>query len=96
MAKGTTAHAGGSLTGKLGSVQRPDNGQSQLTYNGKPLYTFRLDNAPGQAHGNNFTDSFGGQTFLWHAETAGGTAPAPATGQPSSAPGYGSGGGGGY
>jgi hypothetical protein len=95
-AKGTAPHAGGSVTGKLGSIQRPDNGESQLTYNGKPLYTFRLDSGPGQAHGNNFVDSFGGQTFTWHAATAGGTAPAPATGQPSSAPGYGSYGGGGY
>lgn len=94
MAKGTTPHADSSLTGKLGSIQRPDNGESQLTDDGKPLYTFRLDTGPGQAHGNNYTDSFGGQTFLWHAATASGAAPA--TGQPSSAPGYGSGGGGGY
>jgi hypothetical protein len=56
-----------------------------------------LDNGPGQAHGNKFTDSFGGQSFRWHAATVSGTAPAP--GQPSSPAGYGTyqgGGGGGY
>ena len=81
MAQGTTPHAASGLTGKLGSVKRPDNGDLQVTYNGDPLYTFRLDSAPGQAHGNNFTDSFGGQTFLWHVATVSGAAPA--GGQPS-------------
>jgi predicted lipoprotein with Yx(FWY)xxD motif len=81
MAQGTTPHAGSGLTGKLGSVKRPDNGDLQLTYNGDPLYTFRQDSAPGQAHGNNFTDSFGGQSFLWHVATVSGAAPA--GGQPS-------------
>jgi hypothetical protein len=42
-----------------------------------PGYTFRLDDAPGQVHGNNVTDSFGGQTFTWHAATAGAGTPAP-------------------
>jgi predicted lipoprotein with Yx(FWY)xxD motif len=80
-AQGTTPHAATGLTGKLGSVKRPDNGDLQLTYNGDPLYTFRLDSAPGQAHGSNFTDSFGGQSFLWHVATVSGAAPA--GGQPS-------------
>ena len=82
MAQGATPHAASGVTGKLSSVKRPDNGDLQLTYNGDPLYTFRLDTAPGQAHGNNFTDSFGGQAFLWHAATVSGAAPA--GGQPSS------------
>lgn len=97
LAKGVTPHATSGLSGTLGSIQRPDGGGLQLTYNGEPLYTFRLDNGPGQAHGNNFTDSFGGQSFSWHAATASGTAPAP--GQPSSPAGYGTyqgGGAGGY
>lgn len=81
MAQGATPHAASGVTGKLGSVKRPDNGDLQLTYNGDPLYTFRLDSASGQAHGNNFTDSFGGQTFLWHVATVSGAAPA--GGQPS-------------
>ena len=44
------------LPGKIGTIHRSDDGKTQLTYNGKPLYTFRLDTAAGQAHGNNFTD----------------------------------------
>lgn len=78
-------HAGSTLTGKLSFIQRPD-GSSQVTYNGEPLYTFKLDTGPGQAHGNDFTDSFGGQSFVWHAATASGTAPAPAPS--SNAPSY--------
>ncbi len=43
----------------------PPDGKTQLTYNGKPLYTFRLDTAAGQAHGNDFTDSFNDTRFTW-------------------------------
>jgi predicted lipoprotein with Yx(FWY)xxD motif len=60
------------VTGALGTIHRPD-GRTQLTYNGKPLYTFRLDMAPGQAHGNNFTDHFGGTSFTWRAITTSGS-----------------------
>jgi predicted lipoprotein with Yx(FWY)xxD motif len=60
------------VTGALGTIRRPD-GRTQLTYNGKPLYTFRLDLAPGQAHGNNFTDNFGGTSFTWRAITTSGS-----------------------
>jgi predicted lipoprotein with Yx(FWY)xxD motif len=75
-----------SITGTLGTIHRP-GGQTQLTYNGKPLYTFRLDLAPGQAHGNNFTDNFGGTSFTWHAITTSGS-PA-GTGQQGNGGGYG-------
>jgi predicted lipoprotein with Yx(FWY)xxD motif len=95
MAQGATPHAASGVTGKLGSVKRPDNGDLQLTYNGDPLYTFRLDSAPGQAHGNNFTDSFGGQAFLWHVATVSGAAPAGGQpGNPSGNSGYNDQGGG--
>jgi predicted lipoprotein with Yx(FWY)xxD motif len=84
--KGAAPHAASNVTGKLGTIQRPDGGGSQLTYDGKPLYTFKLDSGPGQVHGNNFSDHFGSQSFTWHAVTAaGGTA---TSGQPSSAPSY--------
>jgi predicted lipoprotein with Yx(FWY)xxD motif len=71
----------GGLPGTLGTIHRP-GGTTQLTYNGRPLYTFRLDTAPGQAHGNNFTDSFNGTAFTWQVVTASGKpggagAPAP-------------------
>jgi predicted lipoprotein with Yx(FWY)xxD motif len=89
MAQGATPHAASGVTGKLGSVKRPDSGDLQLTYNGDPLYTFRLDSAPGQAHGNNFTDSFGGQAFLWHVASVSGAAPAGGQpGNPSGSSGY--------
>jgi predicted lipoprotein with Yx(FWY)xxD motif len=58
------APKGSSLTGKLGVVRRPD-GAKQVTYNGKLLYTFYLDE-PGKVGGDGFDDAFGGQTFTWH------------------------------
>jgi predicted lipoprotein with Yx(FWY)xxD motif len=83
---GTALRGPGSVTGKLGTIRRP-GGTTQLTINGRPLYTFRLDQAPGQAHGNDYTDHFGGVSFTWHAITASGTPAEP--GQHSSpAPGY--------
>jgi len=78
-------HAAGRVTGVLGTIHRRDDGLTQVTYNGRPLYTFRLDQSPGQARGSNFSDSFGGTSFTWQAVTAG----APAGGAvPSSGPGY--------
>lgn len=74
VSKGATLRAASGVAGTLGRISRPDDGKSQLTYNGKPLYTFRLDHGPGQAHGNNFTDSFGGTSFTWRAVTASGSA----------------------
>ena len=72
VAAGSDLRAPSGVTGALGMVRRP-GGVTQLTYNGKPLYTFRLDQAPGQAHGNDFTDHFAGTTFTWHALTTSGT-----------------------
>jgi predicted lipoprotein with Yx(FWY)xxD motif len=43
--------SGGSLTGKWGSITRSD-GTKQLTYAGHPLYTYKLDTAPGMDNGN--------------------------------------------
>jgi predicted lipoprotein with Yx(FWY)xxD motif len=70
VAAGSDLRAPSGVTGALSTIHRP--ALTQLTYNGKPLYTFRLDQAPGQAHGNDFTDHFGGTTFTWHALTASG------------------------
>ena len=71
VAAGTALRAPSGVTGVLGMVHRP-GGMTQLTYDSRPLYTFRLDQAPGQVHGNNFTDHFAGTTFTWHALTASG------------------------
>jgi predicted lipoprotein with Yx(FWY)xxD motif len=90
----SSAHPDSSgLPGKLAAIHL-SGGTTQLTYNGRPLYTFRLDTAAGQAHGNNYTDSFNGTTFHWQAVTANGKpagagAPAPATSSSSQGGGYG-------
>jgi predicted lipoprotein with Yx(FWY)xxD motif len=93
VAKGAKLQAASGVSGTLGRLSRPDDGKSQLTYNGKPLYTFKLDSGPGQMHGNNFKDSFGGTSFTWQAVTASGSA---GTGQQGNSSGGSSGGSGGY
>jgi predicted lipoprotein with Yx(FWY)xxD motif len=59
--------AGDGVSGTLGTVKRPD-GKTQVTLDGKPLYTFAEDNGSSKATGNGVKDSFGGQQFTWHAE----------------------------
>jgi len=74
-----------SLGGKLGAVRRPDGGR-QVTYNGKLLYTFKLD-AAGRPKGDNFEDTFDGQRFHWHVvRPPGASASGPA--KPASTPTY--------
>jgi predicted lipoprotein with Yx(FWY)xxD motif len=82
---GTALRDSGGVTGVLGTVHGA-GGLTQLTYDGLPLYTFRLDGAPGQVHGNDYTDHFGGDTFTWHAVTTAGAASGP--GQPAPAASY--------
>jgi predicted lipoprotein with Yx(FWY)xxD motif len=67
---GTELSLPAGFAGRLGTIHRSDDGLTQLTYNAKPLYTFRLDAAAGQAHGNNFTDHFGSASFTWQVITA--------------------------
>src|SRR5439155_15818751 len=55
---------GSSLPGKLAVVKRRDGGR-EGTYNGRLLYSFKLDK-PGKVTGDGFKDAFGGQTFTWH------------------------------
>lgn len=59
---------------KLGTMKRPDDGKLQVTFGGKPLYTFKLDTSNGDVKGNNFSDDFGGTHFTWHAATTSGKA----------------------
>jgi predicted lipoprotein with Yx(FWY)xxD motif len=88
---GSSVKASG-LPGTFGTIHRPD-GKTQLTYDGRPLYTFRLDTSAGQSH-NNFQDSFGGTSFTWAVVTAAGVAGGAGGGAspaPSSSYSYGSG-----
>jgi predicted lipoprotein with Yx(FWY)xxD motif len=60
-----------SVQAKLGVVMTPD-GTSQVTWGGKPLYTFVSDSA-GQVTGNGVTDSFNGTSFTWTVASTGKT-----------------------
>lgn len=80
------------ITGKIGSVKRPD-GKQQVTIDNRPLYMFADDKGAGTAKGNGFEDDFMGTHFVWHAMTSNGPAggesgtPAP-SGSASSDGGY--------
>ncbi len=74
VATGTQLQAAAGVSGTLGTLHRSDDGLTQVTYNGRPLYTFRLDQGPGELHGNNFSDQFGGTSFTWQAVAASGAA----------------------
>lgn len=57
---------------RLGTIERPE-GKVQVTYRGKPLYTFSGDAKPGQANGEGIKD-----VGTWHAAVTGSLAqPAP-------------------
>ncbi len=71
LAAGAAMPSGTDGVGTLGVVARPD-GTKQVTVAGRPLYTFTQE-GPGQVTGNGFADTFGDQSFLWHAVLAGGT-----------------------
>lgn len=78
----------GSKVGHLSSVMRP-GGKKQLTYKGKPLYTFAPE-GKGKLTGDGAKDSFGGHKFSWHVVTtkkSSASKPAPQQ-QPSNGYGY--------
>ncbi len=52
------------VTGTLGSSARSDGTGNQLTLDGKPLYRYAADAAPGEAKGDGVGD-------VWHVVTAG-------------------------
>lgn len=63
-----TVAKGSTPTGaaQLGTITRSDNGATQVTWHGRPLYTFTDDKAPGDASGNGFKD-----VGVWKAATLG-------------------------
>jgi predicted lipoprotein with Yx(FWY)xxD motif len=87
----TKVASGQHLTGNFGSITGT-NGQKQLTYDGHPLYTFKLDTKAGQINGNGVTTTGGNSKDLWWAMTPGGTKLAGSKPAPAST----GGGGGGY
>jgi predicted lipoprotein with Yx(FWY)xxD motif len=48
---GGTPTGDAGVTGKLGTITRPDDGTLQVTYNGLPLYFFANDKAAGDLNG---------------------------------------------
>jgi predicted lipoprotein with Yx(FWY)xxD motif len=85
---------------KLGMVR--SKGGSQVTFGGKPLYTFVQDSS-GQVTGNGVTDNFGGTSFTWTvagtgqvSSSASSTSPSSTSGSSSSGSSGGSSGGYGY
>ena len=72
------------VKGTLGTITRQD-GSTQATFDGHPIYTYSGDSKPGQATGNGITLQGG----VWHEVTASGSAPAPAPSKSSSSGGYG-------
>ena len=90
----TTMHtpsAAGLPTARLGTLHRTDISATQVTFDGKPLYTFSLDMAAGSTKGDGANDAFGGTSFHWQAVTVDGSSTGTSTGSSS-----GSSGGGGY
>ena len=83
-----SANAPSGVTGTIASTSRSD-GQTQLTYNGAPLYSFAEDSAAGDAKGNDAKDAFGAEHFTWHAVVI-----TPSAGGASSSSNTGGGGGG--
>jgi predicted lipoprotein with Yx(FWY)xxD motif len=59
---GKPAAGAGISAAKLGTTKR-DDGSSQVTYNGHPLYTFAGDGAPGQTAGQG-VDGFGAEWYV--------------------------------
>ena len=60
----------------LGTVKRPD-GKTQVTYRGRPLYSFADDTKTGEANGEGFKD-----VGTWHAAKAATTSSQPTEPQP--------------
>lgn len=56
----------------LGTIRRPD-GRIQVTFKGRPLYSFDGDAKPGEANGEGFKD-----VGTWHAAKVAAASPSPA------------------
>lgn len=70
LTEGEPQPSNGASASKLGTIERK-NGTMQVTYAGRPLYTFAEDTKPGEAKGNNL-DNFGAE---WYALNSSGEEP---------------------
>lgn len=59
------------VPGKLGVAQRP-GGERQVSYDGKPLYSFTDDTMAGEVTGDGLSDTFDGELFSWRVVKTGG------------------------
>ncbi len=75
------------VSGRLDTLMRPD-GMTQVTLDGKPLYTFSLDEGPGTITGDGLQDSFSDGSFTWHVATASGASGGGSTQSPGNGYGY--------
>lgn len=73
----------GANSAEVGTTKRND-GTTQVTYAGHPLYTFVEDKSPGEANGIGVT-AFGGE---WNALDESGAAPSPSGGETAGGGGY--------
>jgi predicted lipoprotein with Yx(FWY)xxD motif len=76
VSEGETPTAAGDVDGELATIDR-DDGTTQVTLEGVPLYTFGLDRSAGDVTGDDVTDDFDGVTFTWHVATPSGEAASP-------------------
>jgi predicted lipoprotein with Yx(FWY)xxD motif len=65
-----TPRATGGVSPSLLGITKRDDGSTQVTYDGHPLYSFIADSAPGVANGEGI-DAFGAK---WEVVSASGTA----------------------
>jgi predicted lipoprotein with Yx(FWY)xxD motif len=73
VAAGAKPTAPADVLSHLSTIARPD-GTQQVAFDGQPLYSFNLDNGPGDTHGDGQQDSFDGVDFVWHEATPTGAA----------------------
>jgi predicted lipoprotein with Yx(FWY)xxD motif len=57
--------------GELGVAKRP-GGERQVSYDGKPLYSFADDTMAGEVTGEGLSDTFDGRLFSWRVVKTGG------------------------
>jgi predicted lipoprotein with Yx(FWY)xxD motif len=73
---------GDGLDASLDVVARPE-GTQQVTFDGRPLYSFIEDSTPGTVTGNGLSDTFADQSFTWHVATPTGISTSSANSSPT-------------